>query len=159
LETFAYYRSLDVYLKSPDLTKHLLTFAQMSCLLLISLNNKKYNLKNNSHFIETDIFNFNQDFFENFDNSDILELSILPNFIIKNILNIVSLLRKSFPDVFLDQMNLTRTIIYFALIYSSEIDMIHNPHLRSELLEIILSLLIISPEEKKMNGRSIQLIY
>ena len=32
--------------------------------------------------------------------------------------------------------------------------MIQNPHLRSELLEIILGLLIISPEEKKMNGKS-----
>lgn len=126
----------------------------MSCILLISLNNKKYNVKNNSHFTEIDSFTFNQDFYENIDKADILELSILPNHIVKNILLIVSLLRKSYPDVFIDHMNLSRTIIYFALIYSSETEMIQNPHLRSELLEIILGLLIISPEEKKMNGKS-----
>jgi len=106
------------------------------------------------NFSEIDIFSFNEDFFKGMEKEDILELSILPNFIVKNILMIVSLLRRSYPDVFVEQMNMTRTIIYFALIYSSETDMIKNPHLRSELLEIIMGLLIISPEEKKMNGKS-----
>jgi hypothetical protein len=145
---------MDVYLKSPELTKHLVAFAQMSCVLLINLNNKKYNSKNNMNFSEIDTYGFNEDFFKSMEKTDILELSISPSFIVKNILMIVTLLRKSYPDVFVDQMNMTRTIIYFALIYSSETDMIQNPHLRSELLEIILGLLIISPDEKKMNGKS-----
>lgn len=145
---------MDVYLKSPELTKNLVAFAQLSCILIISLNNKKYTSKNNKDFMETDTFGFNEDFYKSMDKTDTLELSILPNFIIKNIVMIVSLLRKSYPEVFVDQMNMTRTIIYFALIYSSETEMIQNPHLRSELLEIILGLLIISPEEKKMNGKS-----
>lgn len=106
-------------------------------------------------FSEIDTYAFNEDFFKSMDKTDSLELSILPSFIVKNILQIVSLLRKSYPDVFVEQMNMTRTIMYFALIYSSETDMIENPHLRSELLEIIMGLLIISPEEKKMNGKSI----
>jgi hypothetical protein len=143
-----------MYLKSPELTKNLVTFVQVTCLFLISLNNKKYNPKNNSSFNDTDLFNFNQDFQQFMDNSDVLELSILPNFLVKNILQIVSLLRKSYPDIFIDQMNITRTIIYFAIIYSTETEMIQNPHLRSELLEIILGLLIVSPEEKNMKGKS-----
>lgn len=106
------------------------------------------------NFLKFDTFGFNEDFHKSMEKTDILELSILPNFIVKNITMIVSLLRKSYPEVFVEQMNMTRTIIYFALIYSSDLDMIQNPHLRSELLEIILGLLIISPEEKKMNGKS-----
>ncbi len=126
----------------------------MSCIMIISLNNKKYTSKNNKNFTETDTFGFNEDFHRSMEKTDTLELSILPSFIVKNIMLIVSLLRKSFPDVFVEQMNMTRTIIYFAIIYSSETEMIQNPHLRSELLEIIMGLLIISPEEKKMNGKS-----
>ena len=72
----------------------------------------------------------------------------------KNILQTISLLRKSYPDIFVEQMNSTRTILYFSIIYSSEIDLIQNPHLRSELLEIILALLIVDQEEKKQNGKS-----
>lgn len=155
LETFAYYRSIDVYLKNPELTKNLLIFAQLTCLLLISLNNKKYNKLDNSHFVDSDLYDFNHDFYVNMDKSDILELSLLPNILVKNVLIIVSLLRKSYPDIFIDHMNITRTILYFSIFYSSETEMLQNPHLRSELLEVIIGLLIVSPEEKNMKGKSI----
>jgi len=154
IETFAYYRSFDIYLKSPEFTKNLTSFAQLTCIFIICSNNKKYDPHNNSDFTDTDLFKFNEDFFENLDKTDIINLSILPNLLVKNILQIISLLRKSYPDIFVDQMSSTRTILYFSIIYSSEIDMIQNPHLRSELLEIILALLIVDKEEKKNNGKS-----
>ena len=126
----------------------------MTCLYIISFNNTKYNNRNNINFIYTDLYNFNQDFHDYMDNTDITELSVLPTILVKNVLMIVSLLRKSYPDVFVDNMNLTRTIIYFSITYSSETEYIQNPHLRSELLEILLGLLIVSPEEKNMKGKS-----
>ena len=126
---------------------------QLTCMFLICSNNKKYNPRNNSDFIDTDLFKFNEDFYENLDKEDIINLSIQPNLIVKNILHTISLLRKSYPDIFVDQMNSTRTILYFSIIYSSEVDLIQNPHLRSELLEIILAFLIVDPEEKKQNSK------
>lgn len=127
---------------------------QLTCMFLICCNNKKYDPRKNSDFIDTDLFKFNEDFYENLDKTDIINLSILPNLLVKNILQTISLLRKSYPDIFVEQMNSTRTILYFSIIYSSEIDLIQNPHLRSELLEIILALLIVDQEEKKQNGKS-----
>jgi hypothetical protein len=123
-------------------------------MFIICFNNKKYDPTNNSNFSETDLFKFNEDFYENLDKTDIINLSILPNLIVKNILHIMSLLRKSYPDIFVEQMNSTRTILYFSIIYSSEIDLLQNPHLRSELLDIILALLIVDQEEKKNNSKS-----
>jgi hypothetical protein len=128
-------------------------------LFIICCNNKKYDPRNDSDFSETDIFKFNEDFYENLDKTDIINLSILPNILVKNILQIMSLLRKSYPDIFVEKMNSTRTILYFSIIYSSEIDLLQNPHLRSELLEIILALLIVDPEEKKNNAKSKEIKY
>ena len=128
-------------------------------MFIICCNNKKYDPRNDSNFSETDIFKFNEDFYENLDKTDIINLSILPNILVKNILQIMSLLRKSYPDIFVEKMNSTRTILYFSIIYSSEIDLLQNPHLRSELLEIILALLIVDPEEKKNNAKSKEIKY
>ncbi len=128
-------------------------------MFIICCNNKKYDPRNDSDFSETDIFKFNEDFYENLDKTDIINLSILPNILVKNILQIMSLLRKSYPDIFVEKMNSTRTILYFSIIYSSEIDLLQNPHLRSELLEIILALLIVDPEEKKNNAKSKEIKY
>lgn len=140
-------RSVDVYLRNPEFIKNMLKFIEMSCILLFTLNNKKYN-RTVQNFEKIELYEFSKDFYDNIDVSETTELSILPLYIIKNIFQATLLVRKYYPEALLADYDSTRIIVYFAIIYSSQIDLLTNPHLRSEIFDILVYCLIVNSEER-----------
>lgn len=134
--------------------KPLLKFNQATIIQLLAFNNKKFTilfLKNNK--ISEKVFF--EEFYENMSFDESLELSILPVCVVKNLAYGLSLMRyifkinkrKHYPDILLNELNLTKTFAYFSLIYSSHSALLKNPHLRSELFDIIYYFITIHPQE------------
>jgi ubiquitin conjugation factor E4 B len=132
-------------------------FNEVTCILLFVLNNKKYNSHNISKF---DLSDFLNDFYENLETSNFVNLSILPLHIVKNIMNTSLLIRKFYSEALLLDMECTKLIVYFAIIYSSQVDLIHNPHLRSEIFDILLYFFISNPQERnsKQNTQLLKIL-
>jgi hypothetical protein len=125
-----------VYLRNGDLMKNILRFIEISCILLFTLSNKKYNRSNDLK--KLDLGSFLNDFYQNMDSTMTLELSIIPTFIVKNIFNTTILIRKYSSEALLADLECTKIILYFSIIYSSQVDLITNPHLRAETFDIFV---------------------
>jgi hypothetical protein len=156
-ELFSMVRAFDVYLRSPEFNKNLMRFLQLTIVLIFSLNNKKYpygSLKtvNYSEFLQS---LYDQLEFENVSN-----LSILPEFIVKNILLSSLLMRKFSSEALLNNMEITQVLVYFALVYSSQTEALQNPHLRSEIFDILLYFFISNSNERnaKQNQALLKLL-
>lgn len=128
-------RACDCYIHNPDYIKTIMKFMDLTCHLIFTSMNKKYSkdqymqLANFSHFDEDFALHIHEG--ENF------ELSVFPECVFKNIVTSTLLLRKFNPDVFTNNLNYTRIFSYFSIIYSSRPRVVKNPHLRSEILDIL----------------------
>lgn len=142
------------YLRNSEMCKNLLKFCEIESIFLFSLNNKKYpQIYMNKEKI--DYLNYIEDFYNYIDTNDNFALSLLPSFIPKNILQNCLFLRKHNSDILISELNSTKVVIYWGIIYSSQIDLIRNPHLRSEILDILIYTFVIHPFEKNMKITSI----
>ena len=112
------------------------------------LNNKKYTLESLQKDNNIDYFDFIDKFFIYFDKSQNNTLSSLPLFCVKNIFNTSILVRKHYGEFLVTEMSSTRILVYFAIIYSSQTEIMHNPHLRSEILDILIYFFIIDNNER-----------
>jgi hypothetical protein len=139
-------RAYDVYILNPEFMKSILKFSELSCILVLTLNNKKYN--KNSNLNGTDLLTFVDEFYNFMDISDTTMLSILPVPVVKNILQVGLLCRKYNAEILSVDMLCTRLFIYFSLIYSSQIELIVNPHLRSEIFDIMIYFFIVHNGER-----------
>jgi hypothetical protein len=148
-EMYALIRSVDVYLRNQEVMKNIMKFNQITSLLIFSLNNKKYTY-GGKEILNADFREFTNDFYDHMDtgSSSINNLSILPAYIIKNIFNSSLLIRKAYCEALVADLELTKIIIYFAIIYSSQVDLIQNPHLRSEIFDILLYFFVNNPQER-----------
>jgi hypothetical protein len=141
------------YLKNPEMLRNILKFSEIDAIFLISLNNKKYpqiSLNNKVNYAE-----YFEDFYNYMDTNENFALSLLPSFIPKNILQNSIFIRKHNSDILINELNSTKIIVYFSIIYSSQIDLIKNPHLRSEILDILIYLLVVNSFEKSFKIASI----
>jgi hypothetical protein len=139
-------RAMDVYLLNPEFMKNILKFSELTCILVLTLNNKKYNKNLNLNGV--DLLSFVEDFHEHIDSSDTTMISILPSPVIKNVLQVALLCRKYNAEILCNDMLCTRLFIYFSLIYSSQIELIVNPHLRSEIFDIMIYFFIVHTGER-----------
>jgi hypothetical protein len=139
-------RAYDVYLLNPDFMKHLLKFSELTCILILTLNNKKYN--KNMNLTGVDLISFVDEFHEHLDNTDTTMISILPAPVVKNVLQAALLCRKYNAEILSSDMLCTRLFIYFSQIYSSQIEIIVNPHLRSEIFDIMIYFFIVHNGER-----------
>jgi ubiquitin conjugation factor E4 B len=75
-------------------------------------------------------------------------------------MNTSLLIRKFYSEALLLDMECTKLIVYFAIIYSSQVDLIHNPHLRSEIFDILLYFFISNPQERnsKQNTQLLKIL-
>ena len=55
-------------------------------------------------------------------------------------------------------MSSTRVLIYFGIIYSSQIEVMQNPHLRSEILDILIYFFIVDQKERNHKQRNNNLL-
>jgi hypothetical protein len=155
-ELYAMLRAYDVYLLNPEFMKPLLKFCGITCLSIFSLNNKKYN-RNCENFKDFSHLDFVKDFNRHIDTTDTIMLSTLPVPIVKNIIQIALLCRNYNAEILSSDMYCTKLVSYFSLIYSSNVELINNPHLRSEILDIMIYLFRIYDTEKFYKQASIVL--
>jgi hypothetical protein len=123
--------------------KSILKFIELTCIFIFSLNNKKY-----KKFENTDKATFYDEILDNMNTNKTEEISMLPTIVIKNIIHASLLLRRLYPDVLIANMESTKILLYFSLIYSSQTDLITNPHLRSEIFDIMIYFLIVNQQER-----------
>lgn len=133
--------------KNIDLTKKIHRFLDICVILVLSL--QKYNFFQESYNREKiSIQYFADNLFENFDFNENIALCLYPVSLIKNIINAITYIRKNNPEILANEYGSSRLITYFALIYSCTPNIIKNPHLRSEIFDILLNMLIVYNEEK-----------
>jgi hypothetical protein len=137
---------LEVYFNNTDFIKNILKFGEITSILIFTLNNNKY-FQNSS----IDINEFAEDFYNHIDSTDITSISILPLSVIKNTIQSALITRKYQGDLLISDMLATKISIYFSLIYSSQIEIINNPHLRSEIFDILIYFFIIYSGERNSN--------
>ncbi len=65
--------------------KDVLKFGEITAIMIILLNNKKYNADTLVRQKEFDYFTFLEDFSENMNTNDKMEISLLPQLIIRNL--------------------------------------------------------------------------
>jgi len=127
--------------------------------LITVLSLQKYNfLEENSDTKQLTLHHFADNLFSKFDFNEVMGLCIFPVSIIKNIINTISFLRKCYPEVLANEYSSSRLLVYFALIYSCTPNIIKNPHLRSEIFDILLQMLIIYDSEKNKSKKIIPLL-
>jgi hypothetical protein len=123
-------------------------FLDVSLITVLSL--QKYNFfEENLDTKQLTLHHFAENLFTNFDFNEVMGLCIFPVSLIKNIINTITFLRKCYPEVLANEYSSSRLLVYFALIYSCTPNIIKNPHLRSEIFDILLQMLIVYDSEKK----------
>jgi hypothetical protein len=140
-------KALEAYLYNSEFMKNIFKFSEITSILIFTLNNKKYfqNIQN------IDLNNFADDFYNHIDSTDITSISLLPLAIIKNTIQSALITRKYQGDILVSDMLATKILIYYSLIYSSQIEIINNPHLRSEIFDILIYFFIIYSGERNSN--------
>ena len=132
----ALWKAFDVYIKNPKFISSLLSFNELTMMLIHSLNNDKYSYTNDKPCEDT--FNFYNDFYNHINTKSNIELSSLPNMLIENIVKSSVLIRQHSAEIYFKDSFQVEKIVYFALIYSSNVNLIHNPYLRSQIFDLIL---------------------
>jgi hypothetical protein len=127
--------------------KNILKFSEITSILIFTLNNNKY-FQNSQNI---DLNHFSDDFYNHIDSTDITSISILPLAVIKNTIQSALITRKYQGDILVSDMLATKILIYYSLIYSSQIEIINNPHLRSEIFDILIYFFIIYSNERNSN--------
>lgn len=129
----------ECYIKNDELFKYLLQFCEATTFLIFSLNNKLYShfefQKHNINYKE-----FLDDFYAYINYNDNFAMSLLPENIYKNIITVTLFISSFHNYSFNNNINSTKAIVYFSLIFSSNENLIQNPHFRSEILDIMLYL-------------------
>lgn len=155
-DLFAILKSCDVYIKNNEFIKNILKINEITAMYIFSLNNQKYNINNLTNNATFDYDQFINEFFNYIDIRDNYILSLLPCFVIKNIIHCSLFVRRHFNDLLIEDMKFTKVLIYFSLIYSSYIDLLKNPHLRAEIFDIMVYFFVLSSHER--NQKSIFII-
>jgi ubiquitin conjugation factor E4 B len=140
-------KAASCYLKNNELSKNLIKFSEVSSVFLFSLNNKKYpQITMDKQQIDYEVYI--EEFFDFIETNDNFALSLVPVYIPKNILTNSIFIRRHNSDVLINEIKSTKISIYFSIIYSSHIELIRNPHLRSEIFDILTYLFVINNFEK-----------
>lgn len=156
-DAFSKIYSLHTIIKNIELNKKIHKFLEISVVLILSLQKYKF-FQDNFNPEKLDIKYFADNLFENFDFQETLALCLYPVSLIKNVVNTLVFLRKNNPEILANEYNTSRLISYFALIYSCNPNIIKNPHLRSEIFDILLNILIVYSDEKNRSKFLIFLI-
>ena len=139
------------YLKNKKITSFLLKFLEISVLYCVTKHNEKYNLKEFSLKGASHFSTFSTDFYHYLSDTSNDEFNEIPEMIFYNIVKVVRLLRETNPEVFSKNIESTKLLVYFSLIYSSRPSLISNPYIRTECFEIIEYLFINNENSKEKN--------
>jgi len=137
--------------------KDLLKFGEITAIMILMLNNKKYNSNTLLKAKEFEYYEFVEDFADNMNRDENLVISTLPQMLIKNIVNTTIFIRKEASEVLISEISSAKLISYFAIIYSSDVELIKNPYLRSEIFDILTWFFIVYNNER--NGKQCKNYY
>ena len=140
-ELFITKKCLDIYLRNDKFTESILVFNRITNLFLMSLNIPNFN----------NIKEFKIELYNILEGKSNITLSSMPEMLISNEIESCTLIRQFSAHLFFQNLDLVNDIIYFALIYSSRLDLIHNPHLRSQIFDILLYTFLLNDYEKREN--------
>ena len=141
---------LNIYLKNNEMNKGLLRFSEVTTFLLFSLNNKKYSQQ---LFCdkpkEINYKQFLDDFYSYINYDDNFALSFLPQFVFQNPITICKYIKRFHEESILENMNCTKALIYFSLIFSCQNNLIRNPHFRMEIFDVMIFILSVYDDNEK----------
>ena len=151
LNNFLYIQQfLNIYLKNNEMNKGLLRFSEVTTFLLFSLNNKKYSQQ---LFCdkpkEINYKQFLDDFYSYINFDDNFALSFLPQFVFQNPITICKYIKRFHEESILENMNCTKALIYFSLIFSCQNNLIRNPHFRMEIFDVMIFILSVYDDNEK----------
>ena len=151
LNNFLYIQQfLNIYLKNNEMNKGLLRFSEVTTFLLFSLNNKKYSQQ---LFCdkpkEINYKQFLDDFYSYINYDDNFALSFLPQFVFQNPITICKYIKRFHEESILENMNCTKALIYFSLIFSCQNNLIRNPHFRMEIFDVMIFILSVYDDNEK----------
>ena len=142
---------MEIYLKNRDFNKDLLRFAEISTVLIFSLNNEKYSKASYNAFLD--------DFYNYINYDDNFTISLMPQFIYENLFTIVKYIKRYDDNTLIDNLSCCKSLALFSLIFSCQDNLIKNPHFRMEIFDIMIFIFSnYNSEEKtkKLNGKYIK---
>ena len=135
------FQFLNIYLNNKEINNGFLRLCEMSAFLIFSLNNNKYPqsvfLKNSNNI---NYKKFLDDFYFHINFDDNFVLSYIPEFIYQNFITISKYIKRYKESCLIENIHCTKAIIYFSLIFSCHQNLIHNPHFRMEIFDIMIFL-------------------
>ena len=141
-------KTLDIYVKNKEIINNILKFHQITFIFLLSFNNSIFK---NKECEQSNYENFIKKFYNFMDYSSNEILSSFPEYLITNIINSIDLFRTFSIESFFNNGNnfdMISNLVYFAIIYSSRMELLHNPYLRSQCFDILLKVLILGKFEE-----------
>ena len=149
--------SLYSIFKCKHFSKRLINFLEITVYLCFTRNNTKYSLNN---FLKEGISyfkNFFQDFYYFIEDKESESFNSLPELVISNVTKTIKFLRESNQEIFIKNMNASKAFVYFSLIYSSKTNIIKNPYIRAETLDIVEYFFIQDNGNKKEQNKLIRI--
>jgi ubiquitin conjugation factor E4 B len=133
----------------------LIQFLEITAYLCFTRNNQKYSwkmfqTKGKEHFSD-----FLSDFYYYIEDEESDAFNTIPELVVTNIAKTVKFLRESNPDIFSKNINTTKALVFFSLVFSSKTNIIKNPYIRAEALDIVEYLFI--QQGKKEPNKLIQI--
>ena len=130
---------MEIYLKNRDFNKDLLRFAEISTVLIFSLNNEKYSKAKLLSSMKYLSYNaFLDDFYNYINYDDNFTISLMPQFIYENLFTIVKYIKRYDDNTLIDNLSCCKSLALFSLIFSCQDNLIKNPHFRMEIFDIMI---------------------
>ena len=130
---------MEIYLKNKDFNKDLLRFAEISTVLIFSLNNEKYSKAKLLTSMKYLSYNaFLDDFYNYINYDDNFTISLMPQFIYENLFTIVKYIKRYDDNTLIDNLSCCKSLALFSLIFSCQDNLIKNPHFRMEIFDIMI---------------------
>ena len=130
---------MEIYLKNRDFNKDLLRFAEISTVLIFSLNNEKYSKAKLLTSMKYLSYNaFLDDFYNYINYDDNFTISLMPQFIYENLFTIVKYIKRYDDNTLIDNLSCCKSLALFSLIFSCQDNLIKNPHFRMEIFDIMI---------------------
>ena len=145
-ELYGIVKGLEVYIYCDDSNGFLLQNVVDNIVYTTTLNSTEYNIIKG---LTTDINKFTATFLDFIEEGDNTFLSLQPLAIISNIVSQSIMIRKFKALLLTNNVVASKALAYFSLFYCSSIHLIKNPHLRTEILDVLVYLLVIHPSEER----------
>lgn len=147
--------SIYSYFKCPKFTKKLIQFLEITAFFCFTRNNSKYNISNFVNKGKDFFTDFLSDFSFYIEDEESPEFNAIPEIVISNVAKSIKFLKETNNELFNKHIDSCKTLVYFSLIYSSKVNIIKNPYIRAEALDIVEYFFI---DQNKKEAQSNKLI-